>query len=234
MPLKDYWDTIKLYKGELYTKLECSFHNETELFPFRYSQGKWQSYNSDDKNLLTVMEYIRRARPDCVLECGTFEARTTEMITRQMRMTNSHENKTLVTIDVRGCILHMGEDIVTFQEDEGYEDSYEIRLHRLALLKRDPFVKVIYKEGLTQYLLPELIPEYNFDFIYEDASHLPNILIKDWEAIGKYAKVGCVVCFDDMKGNEFKNWFMGNVSNEEWETYYSGIERGQLWVEKIK
>lgn len=234
MPLKDYWDTVRLYKGEMNTKLKYFIHNETEILPFRYSQGKWQSYNSDDKNLLTLMEYIRQAKPNTVLECGTFEARGTEYIARIMRMTNSHTDKTLVTIDVPKCILHMDEDAerVTFQEDEGWNEVVEIRNARLSLLKRDTFVKVIYREGLTQVLLPELMQEFNFDFIYEDASHLPNILIEDFKHINAFAKKGCVVCFDDMEKNSFVDWFKDQV--KDWDIYYTNLERGQLWVEKIK
>ena len=233
MPLKDYWDTIRLYNGEMNTKLKYFVHNEMELLPFRYSQGKWQSYNSSDKNILAIAEYIRQAKPDTILECGTFEARSTEYLTRLMRLCNSHSNKTIVTIDVPGCILHMDEDEekVTFQKDEGWDETIKIREARLALLTRDPFVKVIYREGLTQVILPELMQEFNFDFIYEDASHLPNILIEDFKHIDAYAKKGCVVCFDDMKGNGFKDWVFTNVKT--WELFYTELERGQIWMEKL-
>lgn len=230
MSLKNVWKIIKDYDGNLEKNKTIS--NEIELLPFRYSTGKWQSFNSDDKNILTVAEYIRQDKPDCVLECGTFEARSTEYFVRQMRMHNPHQNKKFVTIDVGGCILHMAEDHVTFQKDEGYEESMRIRYNRLANLFKDPFVEVIYREGLTQFLLPGLMKEFDFDFIYEDASHLPHILQKDWEHINKYAKVGCVVCFDDMKGNEFKDWI--ELNSYDWDSYYSDIERGQIWLERIK
>ena len=231
--LKDFWKTITNYDGELSTKSRSFVRNEIDLLPFRYSQGKWQSYNSSDKNLLTIAEYIRQVKPDVVLECGTFEARTTEYLARVMRLGSSHLNRTLVTIDVPGCILHMDEDAerVTFQEDEGWDEVIKIRNARLSLLTRDQFVKVIYREGLTQVLLPELIREFDFDFIYEDASHLPNILIEDFNHIDANAKKGCVVCFDDMKGNEFKDRVFANV--EDWEVFYTDLGRGQVWMEKL-
>lgn len=224
--LKDFWSVIDTYRGEI-----DHMHNEMEMLPFRYSYGKWQSYNSDDQNLLVVAKYIRVAKPVCVLECGTFEARSTEYIARIMRTCNENPGKTLVTVDLPGCVLHMGEDVVTYQEDDGYADSMAIRQARLELLKRDPFVKVIYREGLTQQILPQLMQEFSFDFIYEDASHLPNILKEDWKHIEKYAKERCVVCFDDMKDNAFKDWLWDH--SEGWDKFYSDLERGQVWIQKI-
>lgn len=232
--LKDYWKVISNYRGDLQTKSACFVRNETELMPFRYSQGRWQSYNSDDKNLLTIAEYIRQLKPDTILECGTFEARTTEYMTRLMRLCNSHSNKTIVTVDIPGCILHMDNDGegATFQEEEGWDEVIKIRNARLTLLTIDPFVKVIYREGLTQKILPELMQEFSFDFIYEDASHLPGVLVEDFKHISSFAKKGCVVCFDDMAGNEFKDWIFDNVLGD-WDAFYSDLERGQVWMEKL-
>jgi hypothetical protein len=224
--LSDYWKEIEQYRGEF-----DHVHNEMAMLPFRYSYGKWQSYNSDDQNMLVVAKFLRKMHPCCVLECGTFEARSTEYFARMMRLYNPNKDKTLVTIDVPGCILHMGEDIVTYYEDEGYADSMEIRKARLELLKRDPFVKVIYREGLTQLLLPDLMQEFAFDFIYEDASHLPNILREDWKHIEKCAKKGCIVCLDDMKGNEFKDWIFEKA--KDWDLHYTDLERGQVWMQKL-
>ena len=229
MLLKDAWYKMSNYSGG---DVNHFINNEIELLPFRYSQGKWQSYNSDDRNLIVVAEFLRIQKPICVLECGTFEARSTEYFTRVMRTSNPNPNKILVTIDVEGCILHMGEEYVTFYDDEGYNESMKIRKARLELLQCDPFVKVIYREGLTQLLLPNLLQEFNFDFIYEDASHLTHILKKDWEHINKFTKENCVVCFDDMAGNEFKDWLYENAKN--WELYYTDLERGQIWAQKIK
>lgn len=227
MSLKESWKKINGYDGSI-----SHVKNEIELLPFRYSQGKWQSCNSDDRNILTIAEFLRLSKPDCVLECGTFEARSTEFFVRQMVLHNSHPNKTFVTIDVDKCIDHISEDKVTYQKDTEYEEVVKIRKLRIDLLKRDPSVKVIYKEGLTQDLLPSLMKQYSFDFIYEDACHLPSILMKDWSHIKKYAKIGCVVCFDDMKGNEFAKWISENSNG--WDYYYTDKGRGQVWIEKIQ
>jgi len=220
MWLKKNWDSLKEYDNKA----------EYDLFPFMYSRGKYQSYNSAPENFITVSEFIRRRRPRYVLECGTFEGRGTEYIARTMRFHSLRPNTTLVTIDVGGCIDVMAEDYVTFMPDEEYEDSLAVRHARLTLLQRDQFVNVIYKEGLTQHLLPEVLTEFPMDFIYEDASHLPNILIEDWKHIDKFATPHCIICFDDMAKNPFVDWFKENVKG--WDMYYTDKERGQLWVER--
>lgn len=230
---KDHWKAITSYNGELSTKSASFVHNEKDLFPFRYSKGKWQSSNSDDDNLLTIMEYIRRLKPDTILECGTFEARSTEYMTRMMRMYNPHPNRTLVTVDIPNVVLHMDVDgdKVTYQDDEGWDEVLKIRKARLTLLETDPFVKVIYREGLTQVILPDLLQEFDFDFIYEDANHLSGVLVKDFEHLDAYVKRGCVVCFDDMAGNEFKDWTFANAKG--WDVLYTDLGRGQVWMEKL-
>jgi len=220
MRLKKCWKELKEYDNK----------NEYDQFPFIYSKGKYQSYNSANENFITVIEFIRQRRPTYVLECGTFEGRGTEYIARTMRFHSPRPHATLVTIDVGGCIDVMAEDHVTFMPNKEYEDSLAIRHARLALLQRDQFVNVIYKEGLTQHLLPEVLTEFPMDFIYEDASHLPNILMEDWKHLSTLTKKDCVICFDDMNRNPFVNWFKENVKG--WDIYYTDRERGQLWVER--
>jgi len=219
MLLEHYWKELKEYDNKA----------EYDCFPFIYSRGKYQSYNSAPENFIMVIEFIRRKRPRYVLECGTFEARGTEYIARTMRL-YCPRPCTLITIDVEGCIDHMGIDTVTFMKDDDYADSIEIRKARLSLLKRDPFVNVIYREGLTQHLIPKILREFPIEFIYEDASHLPHVLREDWKHINETARKNCVVCFDDINGNEFVKWFKENA--KEWDMYYTGRERGQLWVER--
>ena len=221
MSLKNNWKAISEYDGR----------NEFENFPICYAKGKHQSNNSSNENLATIAEYIRQDKPRQVLECGTFEGRTTEYLAKLMGQYIPGKYKLLVTIDVEGCILDITEDSVTYQNDPEYDDVIDTRNHRLALMYKNPAVKVHYESGLTQHLLPKLLAQIEFNFIYEDACHLPHILIKDWEAISQYARPRCVVCFDDMANNPFKEWFCENAAKE-WDIYYSSIERGQIWAER--
>ena len=221
MSLRNNWKTISEYDGRA----------EFENFPICYAKGKHQSNNSSNENLATIAEYIRQDKPRQVLECGTFEGRTTEYLATLMGRHVPGKYKLLVTIDVEGCIKDITEDSVTYQDDIDYEDVIAIRSYRLALLQRHPTVRVIYESGLTQHLLLKLLKQIEFNFIYEDACHVPNILIKDWEAISQYARPRCVVCFDDMANNPFKDWLYENAAKE-WDIYYSDIERGQIWAER--
>lgn len=225
MSLKENWKSIFSYSG----------NSECDNFPPRLAKGKCKSYNTDDENLATIAEFVRREKPNRVLELGTAEARTTEYLTRLIKAHSHGDNKLLITVDVNDEIdtfQGSGDNLTArlIEASRDFSDMLTIRNNRLSLLDEEESIIVLFFEGLSWRLLPDLLSTYDFDFIYEDASHLPSVLIEDWKHIARFAKRTCVVCFDDMRGNEFVNWF--RVNNPDWNYFYTDVGRGQMWVER--
>jgi predicted O-methyltransferase YrrM len=191
---------------------------EKNSLPQKLSQGMFQSWNSDNESVVVLAEYIRRAKPKAIVECGTFEGRTTEYLTKILR--ESNDNKaTLITIDT-----------VNEHDDPLYKESISIRYNRLFELQKDNKVTVLYFQGRTQQILPFVMRGQRIDFVYEDADHTLSGLIEDWRIINNFASKGTVVCFDDMRNHPFVGWFSENNLN--WTSTYINIGAGQLWARK--
>lgn len=202
---------------------------EWEYFPLALSQGKYKSFNTSKEDLSVLAEFIRQRRPLSVLECGTFEARTTEYLARTM-LYHCPPPRKLITVDVVGCIDHINVDTVTYKVDDLYDDVLNIREHRLELLDRYEGIEVIYEVGLVKDYLPEYVSKV--DFIYQDASHLLHLLQNEWEIIERSGpKPGLIICFDDMRNSEFVDWVSKRASK--WIIRVNLNERGQLWMERM-
>lgn len=224
-----------MFLFENYHKIFDSINiEEYILFPPMYSQGRWQCQNTCKEDLAVLSNFIRLFRPLTILECGTFEARTTEYIFNLMRNYISPPRK-LITIDVPHNIGHIDLDIWVpeEQEDPLYVDSVHTRKLRLALMQKSVDVEVIYLEGLTREFLADILVNEKPDFIYQDASHLQHLLEQEWRIVESIdVKKGTIICFDDMKCNNFVQWFKDRVKSD-WYICENNRERGQLWVEKI-
>ncbi len=205
-----------------------------DFLPLKFTQDYIQSWNTDNINMLMLQNFIFERRVNRVIECGTFEARFTEMAVRMMSLYNNHVPKTLVTIDLPRDIDHLGDGIVTFKQNKFFDESVRVRHTRLNYLSlyESYNVKVIYKEGLTQLLMPGLIEEHRPDFIYEDATHLPELLRKEWLLIRDLLGVGTIVCFDDAHTEGFIDWMRDNTNK--WVYKIANENKSpQLWLEKI-
>lgn len=217
-------------------KFMCETVDKSEYsrFPPMYARGKWRSGNTCNEDLQVIANFMRKKRPQTVLECGTFEGRTTEYLFNLMRH-NSPPPRKLFTIDVPRNIDHIDLEqwIPEEPEDPLYKEVVRARYCRLELMQLSDEVEVVYMEGLTRTYLERLIRDFSPDFIYQDASHLQQLLEQEWMiAESVPVKSGTVICFDDMKCNDFVGWVTPRLKGK-WEAFVNMRERGQLWVEKI-
>lgn len=207
-----------------------------EHFPLVFSQGTYQSWNTAPENLATLGAFLRTRGPSRVLECGTFEARTTEYMAKLM-LRHSPAPRLLMTIDVPANIDHIDEGSVRYFEAEPeYQAVLDIRKNRLGLLNQLEEIKIVYLEGLVRDWLYEAVWTDGVEFIYQDASHLPGLLVQEWKIL-ETCKIGkgFIVCFDDMMQSGtrhgFAPWFEQNVKG--WAMKFDETGRGQMWVEHL-
>ena len=213
----------------------CDNVNPSEYLshPPMYAQGKWQCANTCKEDLQVIGNFIRMRKPNVILECGTFEARTTEYIFNLMRH-YCPPLRRLLTIDVPRNIGHI--DLERWEpeepEDPLYADAVKVRKHRISLMLRSEEVTLHYYEGLTRDYLGNILKEDKPDFVYQDASHLQHLLEQEWKIVESVeVKPGTVICFDDMKSNSFIEWVRPRLSD--WDVFTNMRERGQLWLEKV-
>lgn len=224
--LDSIWKELMDYKG---------IELEYKLLPYTFGQGRYRGENTTRDNLITLGKFIRLRKPHTIIECGTLEARSTEYFTYVM-MTNCPMPRKLITIDVPGCIEHIGKEGVSFCRDHFYEEVLDVRKHRLSLLRRIEEIDVIYYEGLVRDFLDKIltITPHKDCFMYQDASHLIGLLIEEWKIIDRKIKEpGFIICYDDMQKHTFIDWFKENVKG--WKTFFNEKDPGniQMWMEKI-
>ncbi len=222
------------------------FYNCPLDYPQRLAKGMWRSQNSDVTDMDFIGQFISVRRPRKMVECGILEARGTEFFIRRL-LADCPLPIEYVAIDADSDINHIDEDSVTFYSDEerGYHSVREVREARIKLFKvQQEYLSFTYLRGLTRYYLEDLVTKFQPDFIYQDASHMTNLLVQEWGLIEKSnPPYGTVICFDDMNKNgiannpdkhEFVYWFHENVDPKKWAPFGQWRERGQLWVEKVK
>lgn len=221
MFLSNNWDT-----------LICKKNIQEEVQPC-LAKGHYRSWNTTNQNLAILGEFIKLRRPQVVLECGTFEGRTTEYLGRLMSYHIA--DPVLITVDVSHDIHDITETTVTYYKDSPrWLQIMDIRKSRLNILSQIEGLEFVYHEKLVRDILEEILSKYQVDFIYQDASHLPGLQRQEWEIIDRLSKPGDIICYDDAV-DESGNFFDYIGSLEGWHCIVNDIDPGhrQLWVEKI-
>jgi len=219
MFLNDRWDHL------------ISFQNAKVDLPPKLA-GTLNSWNTTDRNLAMMGEFIRLRRPKVVLECGTFEGRTTAYIGNILSAVV--ENPILVSIDAGHVIANDDGVNVTYKEDDSdWMRVVKARDDRIAALHKIGNLAFFYCEGVVRDVLAGILSQYRVEFIYHDSCHVSSIQMQEWPTIEKYSQPGDIVCYDDafldVPGNFFN--FLENFTN--WHCKRNtAADVKQLWCEK--
>lgn len=194
--------------------------------------GTYNSWNTADRNLIMMGEFIRLRKPKVFLECGMFEGRTTEYIGKIMAQ--EIDNPTIIAIEAGHYIDNIVDGVATYKEDdENWFPVVRARELRMETLKTIDNLNFIYHEGLVGDLLEPILSQYRVEFIYQDASHVSEWLKSEWPPVERHAIPGDIVCIDDAFLDMPGNFFDWMEHHPDWLTKRN-IEGGvrQLWCEK--
>lgn len=220
MFLNDHWDHL------------VSFQNAKVELPQKLA-GTFNSWNTSDKNLAMMGEFIRLRKPKVVLECGTFEGRTTEYLGNILSAVV--EAPILISVDAGHIIASDDGATVIFKEDDAdWLPVVTARNNRIAALHAIGNLAFFYCEGVVRDVLDGILSQYRVEFIYHDSCHVSSIQMQEWPTIERYSQPGDIVCYDDafldIPGNFFS--FLENLPG-----WYcrrnTAADVKQMWCEKL-
>ncbi|MHA1746590.1 MAG: class I SAM-dependent methyltransferase [Promethearchaeota archaeon] len=194
--------------------------------PEKLAQGKYRSWSIENATYPKFEKFFQIRQPRTVLECGTFEARTTMFFAKLL---GRFKPGVLITVDSPLPLeSEVPGKIIFKKSDPHFEKVREIKFKRLQWLKNHSEIQIIFFEGLIQDCLELILRSYSFDFVFEDASHVAQVLEKNWRLYNKYCQVGSVICFDDVVENPI--WLRFNT--RDW-IFRFDPELNQLWAERL-
>lgn len=167
------------------------------------------SWDSHGDIMTVVKDELSKCLPKVVLELGTFAAKGTIDMAEHIEAVSPHH--------VQFYTLDGGEPVIWRQEKDEYEltkagPGCEIHVgfswdtvvkNRNERLQRK-FSKcdITYIEGITTEILPNFLPTIDkWDFCFHDATHLPGLMMRDFDLLVPFSHIGSVIVFDDADVN---------------------------------
>ncbi len=176
MKLKEAWPAISDFSAQL------------DLPPSRWKHA-WSTHELSAKRLHNA---IRLARPQVIVETGTFEGLGTYTMAKAAQ--ENGNGAKIFTID------YDGDPDVSIP----MEDWIELRKFRDENLQKAretfPGVEITFLNGDSREMLPTLFPSklQSWDFFFQDSMHFTSGILQEWEIMKPYAHPGSVVVFDDV------------------------------------
>lgn len=206
------------------------------------AEGFLYPWNHDKANMNMIEKYISIARPEIVLELGTFEGYGTLKIARAMQKNGG--KGVVYTFDVGTHPVNSlgptygvpAEDfLVDWEKIEGWESFGKVIKQREKNLSQDfGDIGIVFVEGESIKTLPMILKKFkSFDFCFQDSLHNLEYILKEWKLLRKKMRVGSVIIFDDIVENSPEHlWFVKNES-EKFKIIHTKIGHQQLWMEKM-
>ena len=237
--------------------IEESFHKLIPRVPSGVSssevvaRGFLLPWNHDNLDMDMMVQTFKILKPKVLIELGTFEAfGTTKMAEALNRL---GQKSILYTFDVGTNPYNtLGETYGIPNEDvlvkwdcptidprfrdswRSWEDVMKARDERLA--KKYKNVTIKYNEGITfDTLGPALEDIGEWDFCFQDTVHHHDFIIKEWELLKPYSKIGSIIVFDDMTRPHNTAWVdIFRTTEPDWETRHVKVGHEPLWAERIR
>jgi len=237
--LSNYWDRLEPRLDEGVNKGDT------------VAKGFMMPWNHDDSDMDLMLQAFEILRPKVVIELGTFEAFGT------MKMADCLEaigqKAKLYTFDAGikpyntlGPTYGTKEDEELVEWDRNFPEKWmrdgwhswgqvmKARKERLA--KPYSNVKVEYIEGITFDTLPKAMKKIGeWDFCFQDTVHYPDLIMKEWELLEPFSKVGSIIVFDNMARPHNTAWVdVFKKLEPNWETRHKIGGCEPLWAERIE
>lgn len=228
-------DDIKMSFLDIHWK---AIQHSKESIPRSGSGGPFPSWNYDPINMSMIVCALKLAKPTMIIETGTFEGWGTVEMAKAI--SSYADNAVLWTIDAGAPVVSVDGDPVNlvladWRQGEKYQRWGEVINRRNQnLSKTFSGCTVKYLKGIAWDILPDFLQkEGPWDFCFQDSSHHPTQVRKEWEAFKPYGHEGSIVVFDDIPDNDhgFLVWFKKNELDE-WNMRYTEKGHMQLWAEK--
>jgi len=207
----------------------------------------WNHCNAD---MDVIVQALSILKPKVVLELGTFEAFGTVKMAQALN--RLRQKSTLYTFDASTNPYNtLGETYGIPNEDElvkwdepidprfqdswrSWEDIMKARDERLANNYKN--VKVEFIEGITFDTLGPALKEIGeWDFCFQDTVHHHDFIIREWNLLKPYSKVGSIIVFDDMNRPHNTAWVDLFRANEpDWDTRHGSGGHEPFWAERIR
>ena len=177
-----------------------------------FPESKWiHNWGIDKLNANFLDKFIKKFKPQTIIETGTFEGQATYVMAQAANENNN--NCVIYTIDYDG-------DPTSDFDMQKWLLLKKLRDNNLEKI-RNKFqnVTVKYIEGDSREVLKTLFSENKIDKIdlfYQDSMHFKDGIESEWNLIENYIKQNSYVIFDDLwlKGvREFRNWFKDKYRN---------------------
>jgi len=178
-----------------------------------FPQSKWlHNWGIDQLNANFLDKFIKKIKPQVIIETGTFEGQATYVMAQAANENNN--NCIIYTVDY-------DDDPISDLEMEKWSLLKNLRDENLQKIK-DKFVNVtvMYIDGDSREVLKTLFNENKIDKVdlfYQDSMHFKEGIEAEWNLVEKYIKQNSYVIFDDLslKGvKKFRDWFKYKYQNQ--------------------
>lgn len=197
-----------------------------------FPKSKWlNNWGIDQENAKYLDDFIKRTKPEIILETGTFEAQSTYVMAQAANYNNN--NCHIYTIDYDG-------DPTTILDKKDWLLLKDLRNKNLEKIKNNfKNVTVKFLEGDSRIVLKSLFKDNNIkkiNLFFQDSMHFKDGIIEEWDLVKKYIYKGCYAIFDDLKlkgVQEFRDWFNNKYKNKLFQCKSEKIGHGLFIAKKI-